>query len=59
MAPIDTIIHGINQTLSSPAWSGAWTSIGVGVSTTLSIIALRNSRQSHLLHPHSVNALKK
>ena len=40
--------------LSSPAWSGAWTSIGIAVSTTISLIALKKSRQPHT---HSVPRL--
>lgn len=44
MAPVD-IGNEILQILASPAWSGAWTSIGVAISTTISIIALKKSRE--------------
>ena len=53
MSPVD-IGNEILQIFGSPAWSGAWTSIGIAVSTTISLIALKKSRQPHT---HSVPRL--
>jgi len=44
MTPSD-VTNGILQLIGSPAWSGAWTTIGVTVSTAISIIAFRKSTQ--------------
>lgn len=49
MIPPGTILQGVLQVLSNPAWTG----IGVLASSILSYIALRNSRQPHTNHqPH-------
>lgn len=45
MATFDIIVQETLRVLSSPAWSGAWTASGVIMSSALTIIALRNTRQ--------------
>jgi hypothetical protein len=47
MAPIDTILQGTLQVLSSPAWAG----IGVVVSATLSAIAFYKSGKTGITSP--------
>jgi hypothetical protein len=46
MTPAD-VLNGIVQVVGSPAWYGAWTAVGVTVSTTISIIAFHRERQPH------------
>lgn len=58
MAPAD-VIKDIIQVIGSPAWSGAWTTIGITVSTTLSIIALKRSRELHTPPTRKRTPLKK
>jgi len=52
MIHIGTALQSIIQVLGNPAWQGA----SVIVSSTISIIAIRQSRQSHT---HGLQPLKK
>ncbi len=54
MTPAD-VTNEIVQILGSPAWSGAWTTIGV----TISIIALRKSNLTQSSRPRLRAPLKK
>ncbi len=53
------MIKDIIQVVGSPAWSSAWTSIGIIVSTTLSIIALKRSCESNTPPTRKRTPLKK
>ncbi len=58
MTPSD-VTNEIIQVLGSPAWSGAWTTIGITISSTISIIALKRSRQTHTTPAQKHTPLKK